>query len=439
MARMAISYRRSASKAITGRIYDRLTLQYGVDSVFIDIDAIPLAVDFPEYVDNTLKRADLLIVVIGRRWLGIRRGGESRINDANDPVRIEVATALRNGVRILPVLVEGATMPKASVLPPDLVPLTTLNALDVSSGKDFDTHIDRLCDFIRENFPAFRGKASQTVGLRSPLYGTLVTLTTAIVIAAAGFLLVPIALADNLTASIVGASWYHDWVTLLPKPASDAVRLVAAAKLRENYNLVIHTAELHKQLTFEEADFIYARRIVEFLSSFGSDNGTVLYFDSQINHAIAKTGPAADNLQRNVYSSWLRYLENVGKPTAQDIRDAAAKGDSGQSAFCYGHVDGYCEQRTGWIRFVLANVFYCAAREDEPATDSFRRELYLKEAREYLDDSYKNYAPGFIQLEPSPALANDITRGFAAKSSFERSSASSMQVVGQPLTAAGAV
>jgi flagellar biosynthesis GTPase FlhF len=143
MPRIAISYRREDSAAVTGRIFDRLTAQYGADSVFRDIDNIPLGVDFREHINAMLAETDITLVVIGKRWLGPGRG-RRRINDPVDPVRVEVETALRIGNPVIPVLVEGGGMPKADQLPDTLKDLIYRNGLDVDSGRDFDQHIERL-------------------------------------------------------------------------------------------------------------------------------------------------------------------------------------------------------------------------------------------------------------------------------------------------------
>jgi hypothetical protein len=142
---LAISYRRQDSEAITGRIFDRLTLAYGKDAVFRDIDSIPAGTDFREHISGVLGRCDLLIVVIGRRWSGRTRGGPSgRIGEQTDLVRIEVETALHQNLPIIPVLVGNAQMPAAEDLPDSLKPLAFRNAIKVDAGQDFDNHISRL-------------------------------------------------------------------------------------------------------------------------------------------------------------------------------------------------------------------------------------------------------------------------------------------------------
>jgi hypothetical protein len=156
MPKIIISYRRADSGVITGRIRDRLAQRYGEDSVFMDIDNIPFGMDFRRNIADALSRNDLLLAVIGPDWLGAASPGLGRIHDQDDPVRIEVETALQRGIPTIPVLVGGADMPKADDLPDPLKSLSFHNAAEVDSGRDFHTHMDRL---IRSMDAALTGKS----------------------------------------------------------------------------------------------------------------------------------------------------------------------------------------------------------------------------------------------------------------------------------------
>ncbi|HEV2958025.1 MAG TPA: ABC transporter substrate-binding protein [Xanthobacteraceae bacterium] len=144
MPKLILSYRRSDSAGIAGRIFDRLSSRYGHDSVFMDVDNIPFGIDFRQYIREALAECDALIVVVGPRWVGERPDGSSRIRDETDPVRVEVETALERGIPIVPVLVDGAVMPKASDLPDSLGDFSFRNAAEVDTGRDFHPHLDRL-------------------------------------------------------------------------------------------------------------------------------------------------------------------------------------------------------------------------------------------------------------------------------------------------------
>src|SRR5579883_1920352 len=104
MPRITISYRQADSADIAGRIYDRLVAHYGAGSVFMDINAIPLSVDYRSFIADALKESQFFLSLIVPRWLGSRDDGTSRIDDESDAVRIEIETALRSGLTIVPVL-----------------------------------------------------------------------------------------------------------------------------------------------------------------------------------------------------------------------------------------------------------------------------------------------------------------------------------------------
>jgi TIR domain len=141
--KIVVSYRRSDS-AMAGRIFDRLVQHFGKTNLFIDIDNVPFGVDFRKHIDDALKTSDLLVAIIGHNWLGSKDGGAARIMNAADPVRVELETALRRDLLILPVLLDGASMPDPAELPETIRDLSYRNALEVESGRDFNVHIDRL-------------------------------------------------------------------------------------------------------------------------------------------------------------------------------------------------------------------------------------------------------------------------------------------------------
>lgn len=165
MPRIAISYRRADSAAISGRLFDRLTQHYGSGSVFMDIDEIPFGIDFREHIAEVLSTCDAVVVVIGPHWFG----GEDprRIDQPNDPVRIEVQTALERRVPVIPVLVGDAVMPTAEELPGPLQNLAYRNACEVATGRDFHVHVDRLIRSMdRHLLPP--GSATEPRGAAAP-------------------------------------------------------------------------------------------------------------------------------------------------------------------------------------------------------------------------------------------------------------------------------
>ena len=136
MSSLIISYRRSDSDVIAGRIRDRLVNHFGDDSIFMDIDSIPFGLDFREHIKKALLQIDILLAIIGPNWLG-GHDKSARIFDETDPVRIEVETALQRNIPVILILVGGAVMPKPSELPDSLKDLAFRNAAFVDGGRDF--------------------------------------------------------------------------------------------------------------------------------------------------------------------------------------------------------------------------------------------------------------------------------------------------------------
>jgi len=140
----------------------------------MDVTDIPMGVDFQLQIKETIRRSEVLLVIIGARWVEPGKDGFSRISNDNDPIRVELATALSKGISIIPVLVDGARMPSANELPEDIRDFAYLNAAMIDSGRDFAVHVERLLraidDRLRE--PRRPWHISQSIGrLRDALMG----------------------------------------------------------------------------------------------------------------------------------------------------------------------------------------------------------------------------------------------------------------------------
>jgi hypothetical protein len=144
MPKITISYRRADSQDITGRIFDRLVQRFGKESIFRDIDSIRPGIDFREQIEETLQTSDVLLAIVGPRWVGHARGAEARIDNDADFVRIEVAIALKRKIPVVPVLVGGTKMPTTRQLPDDLKSFAFRHAVTVDSDRDFDHHMNGL-------------------------------------------------------------------------------------------------------------------------------------------------------------------------------------------------------------------------------------------------------------------------------------------------------
>lgn len=152
--RIFISYRRVDSEGYAGRIYDRLAPHFGDDAIFMDVDDIPAGVDFVKFLENEVLSCDVLIALIGRQWLNVKdEHGKRRLNNPTDFVRIEIATALKRGIRVIPILLGGSQMPQDSELPDNLQALTRRNGLPVYHHS-FHTDTNRLINHLEDALAA---------------------------------------------------------------------------------------------------------------------------------------------------------------------------------------------------------------------------------------------------------------------------------------------
>lgn len=137
--RVFISYRREETAYAAGWLFDRLADHFGRDQIFKDVDSIQLGDDFVEVISTAVSACDVLLALIGDQWLTITdEHGRIRLEDANDFVRLEIEAAVSRDIRIIPVLVDGARMPRSDELPPSLAKLGRRQALELSAI-DFDT------------------------------------------------------------------------------------------------------------------------------------------------------------------------------------------------------------------------------------------------------------------------------------------------------------
>ena len=154
MARVFLSYRRDDTAAYAGRLYDRLVAHFGPNQVFIDIDQVEPGEDFVEVINQKVSETRALAVLIGRHWLDAADvEGKRRLDDPEDSVRLEVTAALERGLKVIPVPLGGATMPRAQQLPVVLAPLSRRNAIEISDTR-FHHDVDRLIEALEKHAAA---------------------------------------------------------------------------------------------------------------------------------------------------------------------------------------------------------------------------------------------------------------------------------------------
>jgi hypothetical protein len=132
MAGIFINYRREDAPGVAGRLYDHLARSFSRGEIFIDVDAMKPGLDFVKQLDTEVSKCDAVLAVIGPHWLNATdREGNRRLDDTHDYVRIEIASALKRDIPVIPVIVDGATMPAEADLPEDLCSLARRHALEL--------------------------------------------------------------------------------------------------------------------------------------------------------------------------------------------------------------------------------------------------------------------------------------------------------------------
>ncbi|HYV09832.1 MAG TPA: toll/interleukin-1 receptor domain-containing protein [Pyrinomonadaceae bacterium] len=153
MPQIFLSYRRSDSEYIAPMLSEKLQQHFGEDSVFFDEHSIPLGVDFREYIENAVGKCDVLIAIIGDQWLRAVDGrGNRRLDDPSDFVRIEIESALKRSIPVIPVLVDKVEMPSADDLPSSLKSLAFRNATELRAGRDLNQHTEQLIQGLKSLF-----------------------------------------------------------------------------------------------------------------------------------------------------------------------------------------------------------------------------------------------------------------------------------------------
>jgi hypothetical protein len=150
-----ISYRRQETSHLAGRLYDRLADRFGEEQVFMDVDTIEPGADFTEVITRAVGTCQVLLAVIGPEWLSAADDqGHRRLDDPDDIVRLEIEAALTRDVRVIPILTEGAVMPRRHEMPESLVGLTRRNAITVrhdSFRYDMERLVTTIAGLLSEN------------------------------------------------------------------------------------------------------------------------------------------------------------------------------------------------------------------------------------------------------------------------------------------------
>src|SRR5262249_25289693 len=149
-AKVFISYRRTDSAGYSGRVMDRLDRELGRDLVFMDVNAIPLGMNFSKVLHEEVAKCSVLLAVIGPNWVDARdEHGNRRLDNPNDFVRIEIVAALQRSIPVIPLLLDGARIPTADELPENLKELSFRNGMEVRHAS-FQDDMSRLLRALKE-------------------------------------------------------------------------------------------------------------------------------------------------------------------------------------------------------------------------------------------------------------------------------------------------
>ena len=144
-----ISYRRKDSSGYSLALNERLNQAFGDENVFMDLDDIPHGSDFVEHIEKVLSKAHVLLVMISENWINASNDKGRRLDDPDDFVRLEVATALKRNIRVIPVLLKNAKMPSEEELPDVLKIFSRRNAIKIHDDQ-FEASIEKLINAIVE-------------------------------------------------------------------------------------------------------------------------------------------------------------------------------------------------------------------------------------------------------------------------------------------------
>src|ERR1700753_890338 len=154
MAGIFINYRRDDAPGVAGRLGDRLAKSFSRRAIFMDVDAMRPGLDFVKQLEEQVSKCDVLLAIIGPNWLrAADENGQSRLDQARDYVRIEIASALKREIPVIPVLVNGAAMPAENDLPDDLKPLVNRHALELRHTR-FDGDSAAIIDGLTRVLPS---------------------------------------------------------------------------------------------------------------------------------------------------------------------------------------------------------------------------------------------------------------------------------------------
>jgi len=145
-----VSYRRADTEDIVGRLCERLYGRFGQGAVFKDVDTLIPGLDFREQLGSALKNCRIALAVIGPKWESSLELHRAQGDEDRDFVVIEIGSALKRQIPVIPILVQQASLPATAALPPALESLRYRQALPLRADPDFSHDIERVIQAIEQ-------------------------------------------------------------------------------------------------------------------------------------------------------------------------------------------------------------------------------------------------------------------------------------------------
>jgi hypothetical protein len=167
-----ISYRRDDTEGEAGRLFDDLVRSFGEDSVFMDVSGINPGMDFRKAIDDNVASCGVLLAMIGPAWCSMKNSaGGRRLDDPNDFVRLEIASALARNIAVIPVLVHDSKMPRPEELPDNLKDLAYRNSVEITHARwnsDVQLLTQALTRYVAPTAPSDTAPVHATVSVQLP-------------------------------------------------------------------------------------------------------------------------------------------------------------------------------------------------------------------------------------------------------------------------------
>lgn len=211
MGGIFISYRREDSQGEAHHLFDDLKQYFGDDRVFIDVAGIDPGKDFRTAIEGAVSACDVLITMIGKKWLGVNEAGKRRLDDPKDFVRLETSAALRRDIPVIPVLVQGAEMPQSEHLPDELEALAFRNAFELRHNR-WNVDVAELRKALEKMLPANIKLAAEKRS-RLSLSKNLIAIFALILVLAMSFLFIWHKTQPDLgnVWTVEESGWHGEW------------------------------------------------------------------------------------------------------------------------------------------------------------------------------------------------------------------------------------